>query len=96
MPKKYIELEAAIRALQPTHAPAINEVLASVLRRVPAADVVEVVRCHECRFIERGSQFDLSGEGHETASFCSVVGFSPDDDWYCADGERKDGGQDDV
>lgn len=40
--KEYIEREAAIRALQPTHAPAINEVLASVLRRVPAADVVEV------------------------------------------------------
>ena len=39
----YIEREAAIRALQPTHAPAINEVLASVLRRVPAADVVEAV-----------------------------------------------------
>jgi hypothetical protein len=38
----YISREAAIRALQPTHAPAINEVLASVLRRVPAADVVEV------------------------------------------------------
>lgn len=39
---EYIEREAAIRALQPTHAPAINEVLASVLRRVPAADVVGV------------------------------------------------------
>lgn len=38
---EYISREAAIKALQPTHAPAINEVLASVLRRVPAADVVE-------------------------------------------------------
>lgn len=37
---EYIEREAAIRALQPTHAPAINEVLASVIRRIPAADVV--------------------------------------------------------
>lgn len=35
----YISREAAIRAL---HAPAINAVLSSVIRRVPAADVVEV------------------------------------------------------
>lgn len=58
----FISREAAIKALQPTHAPAINEVLASVLRRVPAADVapvrhgrwewdrrVEAYRCSSCK-----------------------------------------------
>lgn len=75
---EYIEREATIRALQPTHAPAINEVLASVIRRVPAADVVAVVRCGEC--IRK--------------NICWIV--SGDDNWYCADGKRRDGGQDDV
>jgi hypothetical protein len=100
MPKVYIEKEAAITAIgKPKVTPggvifdALKKACQEEVRSLPAADVVEVVRCRECRFLERGSQFDLSGEGHETASFCSVVGFTPDDDWYCADGERKEGGQ---
>ena len=96
MAKKYIELEAAIAMFE--QAFDNNwEVSGTLdrLRAIPAADVVEVVRCRECRFLERGSVFDLSGEEDKNASFCSVVGFSPDDDWYCADGKRKDGGQDD-
>lgn len=83
MAKKYIELEAAIRALQPTHAPAINEVLASVLRRVPAADVVEVVRCRDCKHYNAGFECLIEGYGIERPA-----------DYFCADGERKDGGQD--
>lgn len=83
MSKEYIEREAAIRALQPTHAPAINEVLASVLRRVPAADVVEVVRCRDCVY--------WRGENDICKGIC--IDFSADG--YCSEGKRKDGGQED-
>lgn len=39
----YIERKAAIAAITPQYAPALNEVLADMLRRVPAADVRPVV-----------------------------------------------------
>lgn len=85
--KEYIEREAAIRALQPTHAPAINEVLASVLRRVPAADVVEVVRCRDCKHL-------CVHSGALGVYQCAIHGDYPSGEYFCADGERKDGGQD--
>lgn len=40
----YISREAAIKAVQPKNAPAINKVLAEMLNRVPAADVQHVVK----------------------------------------------------
>ena len=46
----------------------------SVIGSMPEADVVEVVRCQNCKY-----------RGH----FCTRP-HGPDD-WFCADGERKDG-----
>lgn len=90
MPKEYIEREATIRALQPTHAPAINEVLASVIRRVPAADVVEVVRCRECiHWSDKWEAASITG-----AHYCRRMGLFKLPSYYCADGKREDGGQD--
>lgn len=40
----YIEREAAIRAVTPQYAPAINFALINMIQRVPAADVQPVVR----------------------------------------------------
>ena len=51
------------------------------LQAIPAADVVEVVRCGEC----------IRKDICRTSNVWAV---SPDDNWYCADGERKDGGPD--
>lgn len=42
--KEYIEREAAIRAVTPQYAPAINLALINMIQRVPAADVRPVVR----------------------------------------------------
>ena len=47
------------------------------LERLPAADVVEVVRCRECVF------------GNMP---CAMARYP---DYFCADGERKDGVKDD-
>lgn len=49
------------------------------LTKIPAADVRPVVRCGECirKDICRSS---------------NIWAVSPDDNWFCADGERRDGG----
>lgn len=47
----------------------------------PAADVVEVVRCRECKYAD--TLFPAT----------ACMGRSPD--FFCADGKRKDGGQED-
>ena len=53
----------------------------SVIDSLPAADVVEVVRCGDC--IRKAICRTLI-----------VWAVSPDDNWFCADGERKEGGPD--
>ena len=70
--------------------------VARFIDAIPAADVVEVVRCGECIYLEKDSKFDMTGDGNEDARFCGIIGCCTNDDWFCADGERKDGGQDDV
>lgn len=42
-----------------------------------ATDVVEVVRCKDCK--------------HYMTIHCTCDGCCISDDWYCADGERKNG-----
>lgn len=94
MATEYIELEAAIRALQPTHAPAINEVLASVLRRVPAADVVEAGEA-EWRY-QTMSVPGGNGQTYAKWSCSACKGKQKKRSRYCPDcGKRmKNGGPD--
>ena len=55
---------------------------------IPAADVVEVVRCRECYFRE------LDGADIPVCTGAMAYSYTSDD-WFCADGKHKDGGQDD-
>jgi len=64
------------KAFQPKYAPAINRTFATMIDSVPAADVVEVVRCRDCIF---------------SNTPCAMARYP---DYFCADGKRKDGGQD--
>ena len=58
----------------------VSAVPEEVIRSLPAADVVEVVRCGECVYrISYGCK--------------RIGGISTPPNWYCATGERKDGGQ---
>lgn len=54
------------------------------LPEIHAADVVEVVRCGECKH---------SAVDFEDRRYCKLVTYynHVPDDWFCADGERKDG-----
>ena len=78
MPDDYVKRSDVHKVFQPKYAPAINRTFAAMINSVPAADVVEVVRCRECVF------------GNMP---CAMARYS---DYFCADGKRKNGGQDDV
>ena len=54
----------------------------SKLKEAPAADVVEVVRCKDCKFLMFSDFYGECSNGH----MCIV---SPDD--FCSRGIRKDG-----
>ena len=58
------------------------------LNDLPAADVVEVVRCYECACYNDDNLYHYCRKWRKTC---------PDDsELYCGWGKRKDGGQDDV
>lgn len=54
-----------------------GRIIASVIKSLPSADVVEVVRCKDCK--------------KYMTIHCTCDGCCISDEWYCADGERKDG-----
>lgn len=84
MPDDYVKRSDVHKAFQPKYAPAINRTFAAMIDSVPAADVVEVVRCRECIY--------WRGEN----DLCKGICIDFDADGYCSEGKRKDGGQDDV
>ena len=54
------------------------------LHRLPAVDAVEVVRCGKCKHTD-----DVIYQDHEDQVWCQRAGYWKDNDWYCADGERR-------
>lgn len=65
------------------------EVARQIAHDLPAADVVQVVRCKDCK---HGTRLvcDLAGnEGIE----CRHGNIAHRLDWFCADGAKKDGGK---
>lgn len=63
----------------------LHEELPAQIDLIPAADVVPVVRCGECKHRDpEDKKCDCGGLEHAHM-------FSVADDWFCADGERKDG-----
>lgn len=81
-----------------------KEALAILLNKVekaPAADVVEVVRCKDCKHRKLNEHYGEKGYLRikamcvlDTGDPFELSRCAEDDDWFCADGERKDGGQD--
>lgn len=60
----------------------LHEELPAQIDLIPAADVVPVVRCKDCR---KG----IPDSKHATAYSCYGIWHKPD--WFCAGGVRKDG-----
>ena len=59
--------------------------IAERLRKIPAADMVEVVRCKNCKWCHSGY----------CEKYDDLIPFGcanrPWEEWFCADGARKDG-----
>ena len=53
-----------------------------ILREAPTVDAVEVVRCRECKYHEE--------EGIEMVYCPNMIGWV-ENEWFCANGERKGG-----
>ena len=91
MDREYIEREALIKAIENdclelvyyTKEDAIQSVKAS-----PAADVVEVVRCRDCKHSYR---IDGAKEEYDCAKISAFAKFFPGDH-FCGYGERKTDG----
>lgn len=84
---EYIEREAALEITKRTsgdYATAFAEI-----RKIPAADVVPVVRCKDCKYAYINSFSAASG-----VALCSSSTKVMQQDDFCSYGERKDGGAD--
>ena len=90
MAKEYIEREAALTELEDIGSyddepiQTRNSAL-KIIQNIPAADVVEVVRCKDCKYCKV-----------ECGNYCCYVDdylkmpISHCGDFYCADGERRE------
>ena len=67
-----------------------RKLILNTLNRMATVDAVEVVRCKDCK--NRECVHDsVTGEIRNDVFFCKIVGYSSRFDFYCTDGERKDG-----
>jgi hypothetical protein len=85
----YISREAAFDAVRKIHNPNTARAVMSVvaLREIPAADVVEVVRCKDCKWSDWYSTKD--GKRYCYCMETGIGGRTEDD--YCSYAEREDG-----
>lgn len=79
----YIERETAKNILENTIC--LHEELPFLMDEIPAADVVEVVRCKDCRFTT-GAAINL---WNEPTTLCGRDGDIHPGNWFCAAGERE-------
>ena len=101
---EYIEREAAIKAIENDCLELVyytKEDAIQCVKAIPAADVVEVVRCRECKYWgdEDGK---LQRSDGVLFARCKVhnylldgrhTGWCPTENDFCSYGERKDGGE---
>lgn len=67
----------------------------NVIQRQPTIDAVPVVRCKDCKHRPKGTGANHDLEFPDYVCPCQNpedywYSWKPDDDWFCADGERKE------
>ena len=94
MSKEYIEREALLKKSETMHdgqrcCLAVRE---GYIYTAPAADVVEVVRCKDCKFFIPDSELDHNEYPNiiEADGLCDNSLKFTDADDYCSYGERKE------
>ena len=81
---EYVKRSDALHAVGDVHPLDYNgQGIVKRIKDIPTADVVKVVRCRDCKHYNAGFECLVEGYGIERPA-----------DWFCADGKRKDGGQD--
>lgn len=94
--KKYIELQAAVHAINkawdeiPVGANIWPALFTSALESLPSADVQPVVRCENCQYCCITDRFEYWCRG-----FCSPARLVRHDD-FCSHGEKRGGEQNGV
>ena len=82
---EYIEREALMRNLKHFAPEQLTPLIESLIQKQPAADVVEVVRCKDCKYWQDNN----GGYPHEECKWSENE--TPDLDDFCSYGERKEG-----
>lgn len=72
---RYIDANDFKREME-KYLPDDRELALKVLKSIKTADVVEVVRCKDCGIRMKDG-------------YCPNGRFTPCDDWFCAEGERR-------
>lgn len=75
----------------------LNKAITTQIKAVPSADAIEVVRCKDCKHRWVNEHYGEKGY-MKIKAMCSLDTDDPfelgrnayDDNWFCADGERKD------
>ena len=85
-----ISRAAAVRALASSNGDYLDAL--ERFEKIPAVDAVPVVRCKDCKYsVEaknaKGEYRALCGNGQ---SICCSSHWTLPEDWFCADGERRD------
>ena len=86
----YIDRQAAIDATweDPSYTDPLN-ILTEVrdrIERLPSAEVIEVVRCQNCKYWDTTGQYDTTLSNYH---YCPLVDRACGGDFYCAEAERK-------
>ena len=81
---EYIEREALMRNLKHFAPEQLTPLIKSLIQKQPAEDVVEVVRCKDCKNYD--NQFSVDNCG-----WCDEFNCGTSDERFCSYGERKEG-----
>ena len=88
----YIKREDALRAFNGIYSTVdADDILrhlhksVDVIKNIPSADVVEVVRCNDCKHIKE-EHFNIMPDGFS----CELSGLMVEPERYCSYGERAD------
>ena len=65
-----------------------------IVANAPTVDAVEVVRCRDCRYYEiMQLKRDGTDDRRYKPSLCVLHNRNFDEDYFCADGERREDGR---
>ena len=61
------------------------------MSKIPTADVVEVVRCKDCKYSSKEKRYDTDEEYLACGEWCYYDSVETEPDGFCSYGERKEG-----